>query len=283
MRIVAITVFMLVLAVAVLSNATDDPTPVPDRDWKFNITIINSFQCPYAGEIRGLDYVDGATAISFSSDPDNKVYTCDANDGTYVGELAMGFSNPHPFGICYDADDNVHVNEFNGSDIYWYNGAVWSDYGNPSSNKGSGMDFDGTYVWETYWTDGVYRFFPDGSGAEFYDMPEVGAQLSGLTVFPYNGNLWLMNASHGEYVFNFYEFDGSVLTYIATVDCPLTPSQSYGLTFAAERGTFFWSYSIGSDDWIAELDIGLEWDEGGGGDDTAVVPASIGMIKATYR
>lgn len=281
MRIVVITVFLLAIPIAVLSYTMDDRTPAPERDWEFYITIINEFQCPYAGEIRGLDYVDGETAVTFASDPDNMLYTCNANDGTYVGELVLGFSNPHPFGLCYDANGNVHVNEFNGGDIYWYNGG-WNEYANPSSNKGSGMDFDGTYIWETYWTDGVYRFFPDGSGVEFYETSEVGAQLSGLTVFPYNDNLWLMNASHGQYIFNFYEFDGSALTYIATVDCPLTPSQSYGLTYAAERGTFFWSYAIGSDDWIAELDIGLDWDEGGG-DDTAVIPASMGTIKATYR
>jgi hypothetical protein len=165
----------------------DGPTPAPG--WEFNITIINEFQCPYAGEIRGLDYVDGETAVTFASDPDNMLYTCNANDGAYIGELVLGFSNPHPFGLCYDANGNVHVNEFNGGDIYWYNGG-WNEYANPSSNKGSGMDFDGDYIWETYWTDGVYRFFPDGSGAEFYETSEVGAQLSGLTVFPYNGNLF---------------------------------------------------------------------------------------------
>ena len=161
------------------------------------IDVINTFECPFASEIRGLDYVDGETAITFASDPDNKLYTCNANDGTYVSELALGFSNPHPFGVCYDGNGYPHVNEFNGSDIYWFNGADWNDYDNPSSNKGGGMDFDGDYIWETYWTDGVYRFFPDGTGVEFYETPEIGAQLSGLAVFPYGDDTAVEPASMG--------------------------------------------------------------------------------------
>ncbi|UCE27017.1 MAG: hypothetical protein JSW52_11820 [Candidatus Coatesbacteria bacterium] len=168
---------------------SDDSISELDIDFgtDITITVVNTFECPYAGEIRGLDFVDGENAISFTSDPDNMIYTCNADDGTYVSELALGFSNPHPFGVCYDNNGYPHLNEFNGSDIFWYNGVDWNEYANPSSNKGSGMDFYGGYVWETYWTDGVYRFLPDGTGTEFYETPEVGAQLSGLTVFLKSG------------------------------------------------------------------------------------------------
>lgn len=277
LKLACYALLVLSFSAGAFGSSQTGSAPVPDRDWDITLEVINQFQCPFAVEIRGLDYVDDAGAVSFTSDRDNKVYTCSADDGTYIGELLMDFvNNPHPFGVCYDADGDVYVNEFSRNKIRWHDGVVWDDYPNPASNKGSGMDFDGTYIWETYWTDGVYRFFPDGSGAEFYAMPEVGAQLSGLTVFPFNGNLWVMVASHGEDVFNFYEFDGATMNYIATVDCPLVASQSYGLAYSAERGTIFWSYALGSNDWIAELGIGIV-------DDTDVGAASFGLIKAVYR
>jgi hypothetical protein len=173
------------------SYATGSADSISELDIDFGteitVTVINTFECTYAGEIRGLDFVDGENAISFTSDPDNTIYTCSADDGTYISELAMGFSNPHPFGVCYDGNGYPYLNEYNGSDIYWYNGADWNEYANPSSNKGSGMDFYDGYIWETYWTDGAYRFLPDGTGLEFYETAEVEAQLSGLTVFTSGG------------------------------------------------------------------------------------------------
>jgi hypothetical protein len=281
-KVVAIAVVLSALPISVLSYTMDGPTPAPERDWEFNITIINSFQCPYASEILGLDYVDGENAVTFASNLDDLLYTCSADDGTYIEELALDFAgNAHPFGLCYDADGDVYLNDFSGQDINWTDYSSWYDYPNPSSNKGSGLDFDGDYIWETYWTDGVYRFLPDGTGVEYFPISEVAAQMSGLAVFPLEGNLGIMIAAHGQYDFWFYEFDGSSVNYLGSVPCPLTPSQSQGLTYAAERGTFFWSYFIGDEDWIAELDINIEG--GGGGGETAVAPTSMGAIKAAFR
>jgi|GEM_PF-1484770 len=174
------------------SYATGSNDSISELDIDFGteitITVLNTFECPYAGEIRGLDFVDGENAISFASDPDDKFYTCSADDGTYISDLDLEFGgNAHPFGLCYDADGNVYGNEYASAWIFWYDGAAWDSYVNPSSNKGSGMDFYDGYIWETYWTDGAYRFLPDGTGVEFYGTAEVEAQLSGLTVFTSGG------------------------------------------------------------------------------------------------
>ncbi len=274
---------LVVLALAFLpmsafGYAAGDSGPAPG--WEFNLTIINEFQCPYATEIMGLDYVDGENKLTFASNLDDALYTCNADNGNYISALTLNYTgNPHPFGVCYDGNGYPHINDFSGQKVHWTDYAEWDYYRNPAGNKGSGMDFDGTCIWETYWTEGVYRFLPDGTHDWYYTASEVEAQMSGLAVFPYNGNTWLMISTHGDYVFYFYEFNGAALTHIATVDCPLTPSQSYGLTYAAERGTFFWSYTIGEAEWVAELDIGLDDDD----DDTGVVPTSMGMVKATYR
>ncbi|UCE27016.1 MAG: hypothetical protein JSW52_11815 [Candidatus Coatesbacteria bacterium] len=271
-----ISAFALIPVFA-LGYAADDGTSAPARDRVFDITIINTFQCPYATEIMGLDYVDGENALTFASNLDDALYTCNANNGTYISALTLNYTgNAHPFGVCYDGNGYPHVNEFSGQKVYWTDYAEWDYYPNPAGNKGSGMDFDGTFIWETYSTEGVYRFLPGGTNEEYYPANDVGAQMSGLAVFPFNGNTWLMLSTHGVYLFYFYEFDGSTLTYIGADDCPLELDQSYGLTYAAERGTFFWSYTIGEEEWVAELDLGLD-------DDSAVIPMSVGVIKAAYR
>jgi hypothetical protein len=284
MKIIRLIYAVVMLPVFALGYPVDDEAWAPARGWEFDIRVINTFQCPYATEIMGMDYVDGENAITFASNLDDALYTCNADNGNYISALTLNFTgNPHPFGVCYDADGYPHVNDFSGQKVHWTDYADWRYYSNPSGNKGSGMDFDGTNIWETYWTEGVYRFYPDGTREEYYTMTEVEAQMSGLAVFPYDDSLWLMVATHGDYIFYFYRFDGGEVKHITTVDCPLTPSQSYGLTYAAERGTFFWSYTIGGEEWIAELDIGLEDDGGGGGGDTGILPTSMGAIKAAFR
>jgi len=277
MKRVCVISAVILLPVFAFGYAVDSGNWAPARDRVFDITIINTFQCPYATEIMGLDYINGENALTFASNLDNALYTCNADNGTYISALTLNYTgNPHPFGVCYDGNEYPHINDFSGQKVYWTDYAEWDYYSNPAGNKGSGMDFDGAFVWETYSAEGVYRFLPDDTVEEYYPASEVGAQMSGLAVFPYNGNTWLMISTHGVYLFYFYEFNGSTLTYIGTDDCPLEPDQSYGLTYAAERGTFFWSYTIEEEEWVAELDLGLD-------DDSAVVPTSMGVIKATYR
>jgi hypothetical protein len=99
--------------------------------------------------------------------------------------------------------------------------------------------------------------------------------MSGMTVFPKGSNLGIMVTAHGSQNFWFYEFDGSSLTYLGSAACPLTVSQSRGLTYSAQRGTFFWSYSVGGTDHIAELGIDFVY--------TNTQPTSLGNIKAMFN
>jgi hypothetical protein len=278
-------IVVVLLPVFALGYAVDDGNRAPAQGWVFDIKIINTFQCPYAKEIMGMDYVDGENAITFASNLDDALYTCNADNGNYIRALTLNYGgNPHPFGVCYDGGGYPHVNDFSGRKIHWTDFSNWRYYSNPAGNQGSGMDYDGECIWEAYWTEGVFRFLPDGTREEYYTASEIEYQMSGMTVFPFNDNIWLMFATHGDYVFYFYEYDGGSITLIATVDCPLTPSQSYGLAYAAERGSVFWSYTLGEEEWIAELDLGIEDDGGGGGGgDTGIVPTSMGAIKAAYR
>jgi len=240
-----------------------------------NITVINTFTCPYSFEILGLEYIDGETAITFVDNHNDKLFTCNANDGTYIDEVDLNYTNPHPWGVCYDASGYAYVNDYSGSLIRWTDYSSWYSYANPSGNAGSGMDFDGTYIWEVYWTDGIYRFLPDGTVTGYYPISEISTQMSGMTLFPLGSNLGVMIATHGGDIFYFYRFNGTELTYLGSEPCPLTISQSRGLTYSTERGTFFWSYDYGGEDYISELGIDFTFDD--------VQPTSLGDIKAMFN
>jgi hypothetical protein len=58
-----------------------------------------------------------------------------------------------------------------------------------------------------------------------------------------------------------------------SVPCAVPLSSSPGLTCAASRGTFFWSYSSGGSCYVAELDIDLG---------ISLEHETWGQIKATF-
>lgn len=245
------------------------PTPNPDVD--IEIDILNTFTCSYSSHILGLDYVEDESLLGFDSSTNKTFFYCDPDDGTYVDELYLAYSSS-PF--CAVADDNgyVYVDDWSQSNINWWDGS-WHSFSNPSGSNGRGMDydFDSGYLWETNSSTGVYRFLTDGTGSEFFTLSEVPSQMSGLTVFPHGDNMLLMVTTYGTFNFYFYEFDGSSLTYLTYEPCPTGCSSSLGLTYSAERDTFFWSYNSGGYK-ISELDITFTF--------TSVQPASLGYIKA---
>ena len=150
-------------------------------------------------------------------------------------------------------------------------GSSWSTVANPSGNAARGMDFDGTDFWCSNATSGVIRFQPGGS-QEVIALPEVPSQMSGVTTFPYMGDIGLCVTTYNTLNFYFYSWDGSTATYLGSAACPASCSSSYGLAYSDDRGTIFWSYNSGGYQ-IAEVDFDI---------DVALDRMTWGEIKATF-
>ena len=240
------------------------------------INVLNTFSCSYSDQILGLDYSSGLDVLVFISNTDDMMYSCDPDNGNKLGELALTYTDdPDQFGVCVDLVGNCYFNDYEQNHMYWWDTSVWHLMTNPIGDDGRGMDFDGNRIWETYnWTTKqIVNFNTDGSGLQYFDIPELGlAQPSGLTTFPFGSDLGIMVTAYGTHNFYFYSFDGSTLTSLGFVPCPLSCTVSMGLAYSSTRDTFFWSYGDASSGYcITELDIEITG--------SAFTPGTWGSIK----
>ncbi len=256
------------------SSSTDVLIGTENDD--ISITILNTFNCDYAQQIMGLDFSSDSNVLVFVSNDDDIMYSCDPDNGNMLGELALNYApSLHEFGVCVDLLSNCYFNDFDQNHMYWWDTSVWHLITNPVGDDGRGMDYDGNRIWETFnWTTKqIVSFNTDGSGVQYFDIPELGsAQPSGLTTFPFGSDLGIMVTSYGLFNFYFYSYDGSTLTSLGFVSCPAPCLTSLGLAYSETRDTYFWSYEDSAGDfWISELDIEITG--------SALTPATWGTIK----
>lgn len=259
------------------SGNLDDVSREAESD-AITITVLNTFSCAYAQQILGLDFSIDSSVLVFVSNEDDVLYSCNPDNGNKIGELALTYTTaPDQFGICVDDASNCYFNDFYQNHMYWWDTSAWHLMTNPVGDDGRGMDFDGNRMWETFdWTTKqIVSFNTDGSGIQYYDILELGsANPSGLTAFPYGSDVGIMVTSYNSHNFYFYGFDGSTLTSLGFVPCPLACTSSLGLTYSATRNTFFWSYQTSSSGYyITELDIEITG--------SALTPATWGSIKTS--
>ncbi len=262
-------VFLLTFAVAAMGwvdeYGRDSSIPdgtLPSCNDAITLNIIDTFQVSSAGQMLGLDTQQGC----------NQLVVMDS-DASLIRAVVMGTGNPvwtHPtpcsdtFGCCHNwpIPYGWYVNCYANSNMYYYDDPNWIvAFSNPAGSNGRGLDFqnDGNYIWETYSSGTTHRIYriDETGGYTYYTITEVPGQMSGLAVFPYNGNLGIIVTCYGFQDWFLYEFDGSSLTYEGSGDPGLSNfTMSLGPTYYGNTDTFFWSYIVyGTIRWIAEVEF----------------------------
>lgn len=259
MKFQVVAILAFALAFAADENGAEmqgQEAAVPTASDDISITIVNTWQAPYASHILGLEYRDDQGDILFVSSLNNKVFIANPDNGAQIGSIDRP-AGMYGFDVAWDGTE-YYINGWNTSVIYHGTGSGWTSYANPAGTNGRGMSFDGAQIWESNSSTGAYTFNPDGTGAQPYALPGVTVQISGLTAFPFptgNQPCGLMATCYNQPTFYFYTFNGSSITPIGSAPCPTSVTQSLGLTYSQTRGTFFWSYSYSGAYYVAELDI----------------------------
>lgn len=262
-------------------GTTLNPAPGQPATDAYSVSVINTFQCPYANMILGLDFVELTNLILFMDNSSDKLWVANADDGSEVNSYALPWTTPSPFGVAnyYPGGSQPHCNDFSVGTIWW--GLSFANsYANPYSSDGRGMDCDGTYIWEAFGAIGAsygacLRMNPDGTGVEAWNLPGITTQLSGLTTYTILGSQGIAVTAYeavatDHYIW-FYEFDGSSMSLLGSATLPGC-FQSHGLSYANTRDTFFWSYYSGGYFYISELEI----------TETSLQNETWGTIKASF-
>lgn len=251
-------------------QGTDDVTITVIETWTPGVQML------------GLDWLNSEDGyVIMASASEDRINRWDAGAEALSGYIDLMDTNVSCFGVAAGPTGAL----FTSSDWSLTNlfvcgeGPTWIDLpANPAGSGGRGMEYDEENG--EYWEAGssgstytLYRFVPGGS-TDSYVITEPVNQLSGLALFPYEGSLGVLVTCYNTLNFYFYEFDGSTLSYLATVPCPsVGAASSLGLCYANSRGTFYWSWSNGSTNGLTELDIDIE---------LGLAPATWGSIKTQF-
>jgi len=246
---------LLLLAVAGLAASSSA------TDYDFTITVLATHHPTYCQQVLGLEYDEDYDELMFVSDINNMIYACNPNNATYLGHWDVHGSNGSGWGVCLDDTTNILANDTANSSMWEFDGSNWSNFTNPCGSNGRGMDGNSYYTWAVDRSGGdheIRRFLDDGTAIMNFNADEPSSDLTGLTVFPHDSELWIMVTTESNSKFWIYEFDEphNELDFIAEINTP-SCSTSLGLAYAPSRDSFFWSYTYSSSYYITELDIDI--------------------------
>jgi hypothetical protein len=248
-----------------------------DTAANITLTLVNTF--PAEGRALGL-YMIEETALLGVNNLNRKIYGYSPISGTVTVTIDLDPANTSCFGVAFNPNspgtEYFHTNDWGGNDLFYTMnwGSSWNNVFDPSFDKGRGMDFDGVYHWTTNGQSSIIRFIPEYTPFDVLSVPETSGQLSGITVFPWEGHLGVAVTSYGADGIWFYLWNGVVLDYLGFGQFPITPNDSYGLAHSEDLNCLFWSYKDSSGDYmISRLAFEINQE---------LSPSTWGAIKAGF-
>jgi len=236
-----------------------------DSTDSFALYVVNNWLLS-SETASGLDvYISPTDTLIIGVDASQNILRFYSTGGVAQSSIQLDASNTNCYGVAWNNSPSsavYHTNDcdYVENDLYYTedDGLTWEKVTNPTGHNGRGMDFFESYYWEANQgggsgVTGVCRFVPGGTSL-FFPTPEVGAYPSGLTVFPFGGNTCVAIASAVQRKFFFFQWDVTSLTFMESIDCPVSGNlSSYGLAYNEGNGHIYWSYRISSEYHLVEL------------------------------
>ena len=214
-----------------------------------SLTVENNWELPYW--VMGLEVYDiPGYFVVLGADPElNAVMAYDGTTGIPTGEyINLDPANGSCFGIVWDNDPDspiFYTNDWSTPYIFETDdfGTSWSSSVNLAGLNSRGMDYDGLNYWIVSIDGPELWCMQPGGPIENLDIPEVPALPSGVTVFPFEGNIGVAITTYHTHNIYFYQWDGSLLSFMGSAACPASGiSLSTGLAFREATGNMYWSY-----------------------------------------
>ncbi|MCK4806064.1 MAG: hypothetical protein KAT09_00385, partial [Candidatus Aegiribacteria sp.] len=189
-------------------DSVDSRTENPLVETLITLTLEDEWYINDAETTMGLDVWTngGEIRIIFCDQVLRELGSFDPVTGVVVGAIPLDPSNTECFGVAFNNNLSSplwYTNDCSETCLYYTTDlTTWGTTPNPSGALGRGMDFDGNDYWQTFGDSGVYRFQP-GVVEEFVELPGVSGVMSGLTVFPFNGNLGIVVTCYESHKFHF--------------------------------------------------------------------------------
>jgi hypothetical protein len=255
-------------------NETGIGSASPGSD-AISLTVVNDWTQTH--QVLGLDAVGDYILASYNDDRKLQFYS--RATGAPTTNMPLSASNTSCFGVVWNNNLTTpvyHTNDWSSTNMFRTedSGTTWTTLTAPNGNNARGMDFDGTDYWCTNGNGGgLWKFQPGGTKLAVA-IPEVPTQPSGLSVFPYEGDLGIVVTAYSTYNFYFYRWDGTNMVYLGAELCPVSAMvSSYGLAYSDINQHLYWSYKDTAGAYhLSELSFDI----------TSLARSSWGAIKTSF-
>lgn len=228
-----------------------------------SLSSVNTFAAE--GRAMGLAVSENPSGSEFAllgvNNSDDMLYLYSVS-GFVTGSIELDSLNGHCFGVVLNqTQDVIYTNDWEETDLFLTEdyGTTWSRVSDPAVNSGRGLTFDGNYYWTTDGYSGLLQFLPGTPPVQSFLLAEIYGQLSGLAVFPFQGNTGLAITTYSDLSIWFYEWDGVNLQFLGSAPCPEPCQASYGLAYSTALEHLFWSYKTSSGEYlISELSFEID-------------------------
>jgi hypothetical protein len=292
MRLLTVCAFFPLLVCGLCpgyGNATSDqnsaiPNIMPEMG--ATVTIVNQFYIPDGANIAGLSIaeVSGLDHVGFPSYLDKKLYYYHLDGSLEIGVSLIYSGNVYPWDMCYSPEsERIFIDDFVSPTIFYTTDLLnWDSYPNPAGAEGKGLEWTTdisapTLILEANYSgfeSGVYMFTELAELSAYYEVTYPPFYLTGVTVFPFNGEYYLMLMS-SEYDY-FYFYTSTVpLTLLGYAEFPIDFEGHYDIAYCDSRDSFYMSGVDNGQYCIYELHFNFY--------NVGIQSKSLGSMKALYH
>jgi len=238
------------------------PADFPD----IPIYVEETWSVPYATDIQDISFNWMSAKLVIRSNGSGKIFLADPFTCDSTGEVNLP-AGSEGFGIAvsFEGTTEYYINSSASGDILHSDGSgSWTGFPNPAGTNGAGMDMyseGSATLCEALNTVpcSFYNMDPDGSSSTLYGLPGIGSEISGFmehSVYTRYGSppYAIITTTRFGHEFFFLHGPGSYVVY-GQEPCPLSVSESLGLTWSPE-GAVYWSYKgLDNQYYISKLQI----------------------------
>ncbi|MCK5132640.1 MAG: T9SS type A sorting domain-containing protein [Candidatus Sabulitectum sp.] len=219
------------------------------------ISVLDTWQIPYASDIQDISFDWNSNTLILRSNGEGKIFLADPYSCDSLGEVNLP-DGAGGFGVafCPANPGEYYINSDTAPLILHCDGSgTWSWFSNPAGTSGGGMDFSWFGPEDLFFevsSATPCEFFgieTDETGFDTYALPGVNEEISGFmghevsTLYGYTPWALILTTRFGHEFFFFHKSGGNYTLY-GQEPCPITVTESLGLTWCPSDEYVYWSY-----------------------------------------
>ena len=276
---------LIVLPCSAYGGSAECSAPVGMQEssegYTITITPIDCHEIGFTDEILGMSFDDtGWPRILCISAVDDMLYSLEPLSADSIDALPLCASNQDGWGIAWLDETLLCANDRSDTWLYGHDSYEWFMEENAAGSDGRGMDYDNYLFGQAVSQESLHRVVSWDPMSGIWTWSDVSSwvpsELSGLTAFTRDSCSYVcVTTFDAAEIWVFRVEDREITEYIGNASLPAAATSSLGLCYGDWFDTFWWSYCVGSDDYLYRFEMDI--------DETSLEGTTWAGIKTVFR